>query len=270
MSWNVMGGALAPRRKSEGIAWREAGHGRPVLLLHGVGLNADAFEPQIRGLSPGHRVIAPDLPGHGESDPLPADAGLEDYVAAIAEFVTGLGVAPLPVVGHSFGAMVALGLALARPELVGALVTLNAVYCRDPAARAAVEGRARQLDGGHIEIVPTIMRWYPDSPDGPLARRTAAWLRGCDPRGYAQAYRIFATGDRIFEGRLGELTCPALFMTGVADPNSTPAMSERMAHEARDGQAMALPRARHMMHLTHPAEVTAIVQRFIDRAMPGR
>lgn len=268
MSWNRLEGGLAPREKTGRIAWREAGHGPPVLLLHSVGLNADAWEPQITGLAARRRVVAPDLPGHGQSDPLPEDADLGDFEAAMAGLIDALGLSPVPVIGHSFGAMIALGLALDWPAKVAALVTLNAVYCRDAMARSAVEGRAKRLTGRNVETIETIARWFPNDPNGPLARRVANWLRAADPKGYATAYRVFATADHVHEGRLGELVCRALFMTGVADPHSTPAMSEHMAHEAPHARAVALAGARHMMNLTHPAETTNMIASFLSATPP--
>ncbi len=100
MSWTNLQGKPAPRQKTGGIAWREAGQGPPVLLIHGVGLNADAWETQIRTLSTRRRVIAADMPGHGQSDPPPDDAGLDDYVAAMAGLIGALGLSPVSVVGH--------------------------------------------------------------------------------------------------------------------------------------------------------------------------
>lgn len=274
MEWTNLRADTAPRNKTGALSWREAGTGPPVLLIHGVGLNADAWEPQIVGLSGRRRVIAADLPGHGQSDLLPADipggAQLADYVAAMAELIDALGISPLPVVGHSMGAMIALGLALDYPQKITALVTLNAVYCRDPVARAAVEVRARQLTGGAFEAEAPIMRWFPANPNGRLARSVAVWLHRVNPKGYAAAYRVFATSDHVHEGRLGELVCRALFMTGVSDPNSTPVMSARMAREAPHGRTLAIPGARHMMHLTHPAEVTNAIAAFIAASEAAR
>jgi len=266
MSWTNLRGDPPPRQKFGGIAWREAGSGPPVMLIHGVGLNADAWEPQIATLSLRRRVIAIDMPGHGQSDMLPDGADLSDFVATVAVLIAGLGISPLPVIGHSMGALIALGLALDHQEKVAALVALNAVYCRDPVARSAVEARAKQLTGRTVDALGAVARWYPDDPNGLLARRTADWLRTVDPNGYAAAYRVFATADHAYEGRLGELKCPALFMTGVSDPNSTPVMSARMAREAPYGRTVALPGARHMMHLTHPAETTNTIAAFINAA----
>jgi pimeloyl-ACP methyl ester carboxylesterase len=256
----------APRKKTGGIAWREAGKGPPLLLIHGVGLNADAWESQIVALSPRRRLFAVDLPGHGESDRLPDGAELTDYVTAMAQFIDALGVSPVAIVGHSLGALIALGLALDHPEKIAALVTLNAVYCRDPVARSAVEVRAAQLSGGVVDHNGPVARWFPDDPNGPLARRAADWLDAVDPKGYANAYHVFATSDHAHEGRLGGLDCPALFITGVSDPNSTPAMSARMARETPHGNTVALPGARHMMHLTHPAETTNTIWAFLNKA----
>jgi len=270
MTWTNLRSALAPRTKTVEIAWREAGHGPPVLLLHGVGLNADAWEPQIVGLSPHRRVIAADLPGHGQSEPLPEGSDLSDHVAAMAVLIDALGISPLPVIGHSMGAMIALGLALGHPAKITGLVTLNAVYCRDAQARAAVEGRAARMSGGSIDVLGPIGRWFPDDPTGPLARHSTGWLRQMNPKEYAAAYRIFATSDHVHKGRLGKLECRALFMTGVSDPNSTPVMSDRMAREAPNGRSVALPGARHMMHLTHHAEVTSIIAAFLEATQTPR
>lgn len=269
MTWASFAGGLAPRTKTGPFAWRDAGHGAPVLLLHGVGLNADAWEPQLTGLGARRRAVAPDLPGHGQSALLRENPALDDYVASVADLIDALGLAPVPVVGHSFGAMIALGLALDHPEKVASLVALNAVYCRDAHSRAAVEGRAKQLTGTRIDVIGAIARWFPDAPDGPLARRVAGWLRTTDPEGYAAAYRVFASADHVHEGRLGDLACRALFMTGVGDPHSTPAMAERMAHEAPNGRALAIPGARHLMNLEHPAETNSAIAAFLS-AEPRR
>ena len=270
VTWASFQGGLAPRTTSGPFAWREAGQGPAVLLIHSVGLNADVWEPQIGALAGRRRVIAADLPGHGQSAPLKTEGGLGEYVTAMAGLIDALGIAPVSVVGHSFGAMIALGLALDHPQKVGSLVTLNAVYCRDAQTRAAVEGRARLVSVRHVDAIETIARWFPNDPNGPLARRVTTWLRSVDPQAYAAAYRVFASADRIHQGRLGDLACRALFITGVADARASPAMSERMAREVPNARALALPGAGHMMNLTHPAETASAIAGFLNAAPRSR
>jgi pimeloyl-ACP methyl ester carboxylesterase len=260
MSWTPLRVELAPREKSGPIAWREAGKGHPALLIHTAGLNADAWEPQIAVLRQRNWVVAADLPGHGRSDLLADGAGLDDYVAAMAGLIEALGSPPLPVIGHSLGALIALGLALDYPDKVAAVVGLNTVYCRDALARGAVEARAAQ---GRVDTTGPIARWFPFDRSGTLARHVETWLRKTDPKGYAAAYRILATADRAYEGRIGKLACRSLFMTGVSDPNATPAMSDRLAHEAPGGHSVAIPGAYHMMNLTHSMEINSALQAFL-------
>ena len=88
-----------------------AGDGPPVLLIHGVGLRAEVWGPQIDALCATHRVLAVDMPGHGGSDPLPLGASLPDFVAWAARVIDDLALGPIAVAGHSMGALIAGGLA---------------------------------------------------------------------------------------------------------------------------------------------------------------
>jgi pimeloyl-ACP methyl ester carboxylesterase len=94
----------------------EGGQGPPLLLVHGFGGAAWNFS-ELAPLLPGRRLIVPDLPGHGASDPLPVPtlAGFADLLAATLD-------GPTDVLGHSMGGVVALRLAERHPALVRRLV----------------------------------------------------------------------------------------------------------------------------------------------------
>ena len=111
-----------------GTAFIDAGQGEAVVLIHGVGLNAEIWAPQIEALAKTHRVIALDMAGHGRSAPLPDGATLDDYVARLPGLLDGLGIASANVIGHSMGGLVALGFALAHPERALRVGVLNSVY----------------------------------------------------------------------------------------------------------------------------------------------
>ncbi|WGR62811.1 alpha/beta fold hydrolase (plasmid) [Paracoccus ferrooxidans] len=132
---------------SDGASVRliEAGRGDPLLLIHGLGMRAEAWEPQMAALSAHHHVIAVDMPGHGASSLLPAAARLPDFVAWAARLVEALDLGSVNLAGHSIGALVAAGLAVERPNLVRRLALLNAVHRRSPEARAAVLARADEI-----------------------------------------------------------------------------------------------------------------------------
>jgi flavin reductase (DIM6/NTAB) family NADH-FMN oxidoreductase RutF/pimeloyl-ACP methyl ester carboxylesterase len=248
-----------------------SGRGEPVILVHGVGMAAEIWAPQIEALSRHHDVIAYDMLGHGGSGLPPPDAGLSDYADQLRAVMDGLGIARAHLVGHSMGALVVLEFALAHPDRVLSVAALNAVYCRSQEQRSAVEKRAAGLErGSHLDTIDaTIARWFGDPAPERMqaaADTTRRLLGAVDPVGYRRAYRLFATADEAHRGRLQRLQAPSLFLTGTGDPNSTPEMSRAMAAEAANGRCEILPGERHMMTLTAPGEVNSRLFAFLASA----
>ena len=240
------------RPRSEGAgrlaAWSE-GQGPALVLIHGVGLRAEAWGAVVRLVAGSRTVHAIDMPGHGQS-PLDGAASLADFTDRIGPYVESLDT-PVTLAGHSMGAMIALELAGRMPDRITGVAALNAIYRRTAEAAQAVQARAAELDGVSIPSPDaTLARWFGEATtSAAVACRT--WLTSVDPEGYATAYRIFAHQDGPSDDLLTQLPMPALFQTGPHDPNSTPAMSEEMAQRSPQGSADIVPGAAHMMPMTH-------------------
>ena len=256
-----------PRRTIGGTSFIDTGTGEAIVFIHGVGLNADAWAPQFSAFSATHRVIALDLLGHGESGMPRPDATLDDYVEQVRALLDALAIPSATIIGHSMGGLVAIGFALAHPARTIRVGVLNSVYERDAGSRDAVEARADAIlsSGTPGDLDTPIKRWFAEDAESPLAGRVRAWLASVDPRGYGIAYRIFATGDRAFSGKLGAIRAPALFATGALDPNSTPAMAEAMAAATPGALAVTLPGERHVMNLTAPEAVNRLITDLLAR-----
>lgn len=253
-------------RLSDGLQVRalEAGSGEPLLLIHGVGMRAEAWGPQMAALAASHHVIAVDMPGHGESDLLPPGARLPDYVGWAARVIGALGLGPVNLAGHSMGSLIAGGLAVERPALLRRVALLNGVHRRSPEARAAVLARADEIARGESNIEAPLARWF-DACDGKVRDQVAGWLRAVDMAGYAAAYRAFAEGDAVYADRLDQIRCPALMLTGDGDANSSPAMARAMAAAAPLGEAVIIAGHRHMVNLTAPEAVNEAMRRWLRR-----
>jgi pimeloyl-ACP methyl ester carboxylesterase len=253
-----------PRSEVAGLAAIEAGTGPQVLFLHGVGLRSEAWNSQIDALASRFCVTALDMPGHGDSPPLSGPMSLTDYADAVLAAIKG----PVMVVGHSMGAMIALDMACRFPDRVRGVVALNAIFERSAAAALAVQTRAAALDGQTVgDSSGALNRWFGDTPS---AERTACrdWLCDVDPAGYKMAYTAFASANGPDRGALASLTCPALFMTGQLEPNSTPQMSQAMADLTPHGRAVIVEKAAHMMPMTHPETVNAALLLFAQEVWP--
>jgi pimeloyl-ACP methyl ester carboxylesterase len=103
-----------------------AGEGPSAVLVHGLGGAASNWIELAPLLARAHRVLVPELPGHGGSSPLAAAPNLNPYADSVARVLQREGVAGATVVGHSFGGSIVLRLAMRHPLLVGSLVLAGA------------------------------------------------------------------------------------------------------------------------------------------------
>ncbi|GAB2904210.1 alpha/beta fold hydrolase [Paralcaligenes ginsengisoli] len=229
------------------------------------------WAPQIAELSDRYQVIAYDMLGHGGSELPPEAPALSDYSSQLRDLLRHLGIRAAHIIGHSMGALVALDFALDYPRHVLSLVAMNAVYERSAEQSEAVMQRAQHIENtgptGNCEA--TLERWF-GQPANSVLRAGADSIREllcqADVVGYARSYKLFAASDRAHSERLARLQCPALFMTGELDANSSPAMSRRMAQIAPEGEVEVLPGERHMMSITAPHEVNRRLRAFLDKA----
>ncbi len=258
-------GALPRKKTASGTAYHEAGSGEPLVLIHGVGMRLEAWAPQIAFLSAGHRVIAVDMPGHGESAKLPAGSRLEEFVTWFGRFLDEMAIDTANVAGHSMGALVSGGAAATFGERISRVAYLNGVYRRDPEAKAAVLSRAAAIPVSGVDKEGPLARWFGDDADSVTARElTRKWLNLVDPQGYAVAYAAFAGGDETYADGWKDVAGPALFLTGSDDPNSTPLMATQMAELAPRGYARIVEGHRHMVNLTAPDIVNSLLAEWLS------
>ena len=106
------------------VAYRKAGEGSAVLLVHGLGGSSGHWRAVFEPLAAGHTVIAPDLPGHGGSDLGPGDYSVGNLASTLRDLLLLLGHRRATIVGHSLGGGVAMQFIYQFPELSERLVLL--------------------------------------------------------------------------------------------------------------------------------------------------
>ncbi|MDH2433406.1 alpha/beta fold hydrolase [Pokkaliibacter sp. MBI-7] len=253
-----------------GTSYLCQGSGRPVVLIHGVGLNKEMWGGQFVGLAPRYQVIAYDMLGHGASQPPASDATLASYAAQLAELLDHLQLAQATVIGFSMGGLVARAFALHYPERLQGLVILNSVFRRTAEQRQGVLARTDQAAamGPDANAEAALARWFSQEYQAASAAQISAIrqiLAGNDPQGYLTTYRLFATEDMYGAEALDSIKVPTLIATGELDPGSTPEMARQLADCITGAEVVVLREQRHMMAVEAPKEVNQMLLRFLRR-----
>ncbi|WP_264210491.1 alpha/beta fold hydrolase [Leisingera thetidis] len=205
---------------------------------------------------------SPDWDGQGNYQLLNVQAGL----ALLQE--------PVDLLGHSFGATVALRMAMARPDLVRSLALIEPVLfavakADDPAALAAVEARSRPIDAawaaGDVELATRLFNrmWgpgYPRWPDLPEPSR-AAMMRALPviPASYSTLY--LDENGTLAPGALERAAMPALLLTGTGSPPVMASIAAGLARRLPDARTAAVPGAGHMLPVSHPEETAQLLRK---------
>jgi magnesium chelatase accessory protein len=256
------------------LRWYEGGSGPTVALLHGYGGAASNWVLVAPWLAERYRVVVPDLPGHGGSSALP---GPPERVDPYAERLASLLDGPAVLVGHSFGAVVALRLAARRPELVRGLVLAGA-------AGIASSTRSAERTLTFVSIVQPgkrIVRFRRAFSRNPFLRKLAFGTvsvvdpRGLDPlaaagflAGSALHSDIRSAGDALVRTDpridLAAVSCPALVLHGARDAQVPVRDALEYARRLR-APLRVIADCGHLLIGERPEAVVDAVAGFLDR-----
>jgi 3-hydroxybutyryl-CoA dehydrogenase len=204
-----------------------------VLLLHQTPRSWLEYRAVLPRLAAGgRRAIAMDTPGFGDSAPLAGPASIEGWAAIAFELLDALDIDRATVVGHHTGGVIALELAAAHPERVGALVLsstpfTDAAFRRARAERPPIDAVEGSSDGGHLAALwQRRQAFYP--PNRP--ELLEAFVRDAlKTQGDVEAGHRAVASYRM-EDRIGRVTQPTLVIRAAADPFAAPHAVELRAH----------------------------------------
>lgn len=235
---------------------RRAGRDGPALLfLHGWADSSVVWCRALAHWGESHQAVALDLPGHGSSDPIPAQLGVTGMAELIAEAIERLQLGPTTVVGHSFGGLISLRLALDHPDLVSRLVLVNPawagelpwpiplLYPRPIGLPLLVAVRAPRAHG--TRLLAPFMRLMGARRRDQVARWRA--FHEAEPWWLYRTMRMIASTSLREE--VERLRQPALVLAGLQDRLILPRYSRVLAHLLPDSRYVELPKAGH-----HPME----------------
>lgn len=247
----------------------------PVLCIHGWPQSSYMWRHLLPALADaGHRAVAPDLVGYGDSAPDPP-ATLHRHVEAVERFRRELGFERVALVVHDTGGVIGLRWATEHPEAVGALVVSNTGFFPDiewgaiaKTMRTPIQGEA-MVDSLSREAFATLLAESTDAFDDHALDEYWKAFRTPDGRhGMLELYRSFDLDEvRPYHARLMEMDVPALVLWARGDEYIPVEYAERFEREIPRAELVWVDEARHFLWEDEPERCAREVVGFLQEAL---
>ena len=252
------------------------GNGTPVVILHGFTGSCASLDGIAHGLRDRHRTLRIDLIGHGASD-APAEREpyeFESCVRQLADVVAELIDEPAHFIGYSMGGRVALGLCVARPELVKSATTIGARAGIEDASERTRRMRDDEALADAIErdgVPAFVARWMALPLFASQRRLGAERLAQARQQrlanrahGLANSLRAMGAGAQPpLHAKLAEVGTPVRLVVGEEDERFG-GIADALAGELPHARVETIPGAGHAAHLENPEAFLKVVRAFLD------
>jgi pimeloyl-ACP methyl ester carboxylesterase len=253
----------APDLSPVTIYYQEFGGGRPLVFLHGGwGYGVYPLDRQIEAFQNEFRILIPDRSGYGLSTRVGGEMPLDFHRRAAAEtiaFLDALGIERTVFWGHSDGAVISAMIGIATPERCERLI-LEAFHFfrRKPGSRSFFERFAAHPEALGEETKKLLAQDHGETQWAAVLRRNCtAWFRIAD--------QVKRPDEDLYDGRLGGITVPTLFLHGSLDPRTEPGEMERVRKELPAAAMKFVANGKHSPHSEEAAfeECNAIASEFL-------
>jgi pimeloyl-ACP methyl ester carboxylesterase len=254
-------------RNGVSLAYEEAGAGEPpILLVHSWTGDRSYFAPQVSHFSGAHRVLAVDLRGHGESDKPHGEYSPDVFAEDVGWMCDQIGLRNSVLVGHSMGGNIVLELAARRPDLAAAVILLDAAVFPPRSLVASMTAAAREFRGpNYAEAARQFVDAFFLPTDEPARRaeildKTA----GCPQHVLSSAWEQSVVS---YDASAAATACrvPICYI-GAATPLADLSRLRTLCPQLVIGQTVG---AGHFQGLEVPAQINAMIERFLLTSLPG-
>ena len=263
-------GSAAPERIDLGghsIAYRLAGEGPALVLLHGFLCDSRCWRTQLQALSDGFAVVAWDAPGAGASSDPPEVFTIGDWAETLAAFLDSLSIERAHLLGLSWGGLLAQEFARRSPARVQTLILADtyAGWRGSLPAEACAQRLARCRQESSLPAAEFARRWVPreffsEGASEALAEEMAAIVKDFHPHGFRLMARTLAETDT--RPLLASIEAPTLLVWGEHDQRSPLSIAERLCDAIPQARLQVIRNAGHVSNMEQPEQFNACVRGF--------
>jgi 3-oxoadipate enol-lactonase len=236
----------APGIEPVTIHYREFDRGKPLVILHGGwGYEIYPFDRQIAQFASQYRILIPDRSGYGHSTRVSGEMPLDFHRRAALEtfsFLDALGIESAILWGHSDGSVIAALMGLVAPQrCAGVILEAFHFLRRKPGSRSFFERFAAHPEELGEETRKLLAEDHGETNWPMVLRRNCgAWFRIADS--------VKRPDEDLYDGRLGELRVPTLFLHGSLDPRTEPGEMNRVQQAFPQATMRFIAAGKHSPH----------------------
>jgi pimeloyl-ACP methyl ester carboxylesterase len=252
--------------KGLSVAYRRAGHGPVIVLLHGFTQDSRVWRQQLDGLSDRFTVIAWDAPGAGQSSDPPADFTMPNWADTLAGLLDAARVPRAHILGLSWGGLLAQEFYRKYPTRVSTLVLVDtyAGWKGSLSESVAQERLAASVRDSALPPKDFIPRYLPgmfsDAPPEGIQNELAQIMGDTHAAGFRVMAKALAEGDT--RDLLPTIQAPTLLVWGDADKRSPMKIANQLQQGIVGAKLQVIPGAGHMSNMEAPTAFNAIVREF--------
>ena len=244
------------------ICYYDTGRGSPLVLVHGVGGDADQWAYCFDGLAASHRVIALDLLGFGRSDKPLIDYRIAGYVEVLDRFLATLGIASASLLGHSLGGWIVAAFALRFPHKVEKLILNDAAGIDDGAIEIPVDLNISTR--ASLRVAFECMCYDKSMvTDELIDLAYSLHLERSDGYTIRSVLETLTKPHEKLDAKLAGLSMPALILWGENDAITPLSMAHAFHRRIAGSRLQIIERCGHLPPLEKPHEFTAAVTSFL-------
>ena len=255
---------MIPTPASSGdLFYTERGSGPPLLLIHGLMVSGEMFEPVVEQYARRHRVIVPDLRGHGRSRELGPPYTVAQLAADLSRLLGHLRIDSAAVIGYSQGGAIAQQLVLDHPEQCGRVV----LACTYAYNMATIQER---FEGHFAPLLIRLLgmtrfaRLVVSQGAKELTKERSDWLIALMASQNRNLMLLAWNETMAFDSRqrLSQIKCPTLVVAGSNDKAVPPHHANMLRDRISASHLAIVDGAGHALIWTHPEEFVRLTEEF--------
>ena len=235
----------------------------PIVLIHGVGLNHQIWQPQINYFD--NTTLAYDILGHGKTSLKKSKISFDDFTSQLLNLIDELKFKKMHLVGFSIGSLIARNFATKYNQRLASLTLLCSVFRRNKEQQQIVNDRFELSKKNRSLSKETLKRWFSNKyleKNRDIYNKISSMIEQNNIDNFLKIYELFVKHKD--EEDFKKITVKTLIITGENDIGSTPEMSKNLSNQISNSKVKIICKGKHLCGIEYSDDVNNIIREHIE------